>query len=56
MPLVDFLHCQITQETDEQEARHDVHGHRVGLGRRNAGIDLHLTDVIHQHRSEDAGC
>src|SRR6516165_11113800 len=48
------LDKQVAEETDQQKASHDVHGHVVGIGLRYAVGYGVLADIIHQHRTEDA--
>ena len=52
MPIVDRLDQEIGDEADHQKPGHDVHGDIIGLGLRNAAVDLVLPDVVDQHRTE----
>src|SRR6516225_1041770 len=52
--LMHRLDKQVAEETDQQKASHDVHGHVVGIGLRYAVGYVVLADIIHQHRTEDA--
>ena len=44
---------QVTQQTDNQQTRHDVHGNAISLGSRNAAFNLTLADIVNQHRANN---
>src|SRR5665213_1579834 len=54
-PLIHRLDEEVAYEADHQQPGHDVHGGVVGLRLRHAVIDVVLADIVHQHRTEDAG-
>src|ERR1043166_561398 len=47
MPSVHAAHEQVAHESHDQQRRHDVHRHRVGVRLRDPVTDLILADVIH---------
>src|SRR5206468_9067512 len=51
----ELLHQNIADESDDEKHGHQPHRHVVRLRLRNAGLDLMLPDVVHEHRPEHAG-
>src|SRR5699024_6218863 len=52
---VDWLDAEVTDQADQQQADHDVHGDGVGLCRVHTGVDLGGADVVHQYGPGNAG-
>src|SRR6201996_434848 len=54
MPIVDGSDQEIGDEANHQQPGHDVHGDIIGLGFRNAAVDLKLPYVVDKHWAKDA--
>ena len=53
--LAHRAHEEVADEPDDEQPGHDVHRRRVGVGLRDAMRDLVFANVVHEHRTDDAG-